>query len=634
MTPSPSSRSPLGSILVQLAHLVLASLLVLGAGPLIAPAQPVYAQDADPAPLEPQTEEPPTDEPAAQLDPPAEEPSREPAEPSTTTTTTTSPREPTRMELLQAISRELEEEAPRTPRKGDPHGGSDTWTMPPPAIQLEQDRKLRPAAMGGIFVPSMSGGRAEPKYIVIDPKDGDEIQGRTGEVVYVLPGTYAVLVGSGSPEEMLEFEVNVVEGRVTFVPVEWGGVTITVVNQRGTPFRGSYELVRLPEREYVGIGLGADLASGETLDTWLLWPGQYMILAAGESYQARQNFATFRVLPGELVQYTIVLDETSGNLLGAGEIALAPETTGEGGYDVNLIVGGSVQFAQSKNVIGKNEGMTLDVAAFIEAVGAMLVEQHYVYGRLNIELGGRIDLPDPDNKDDRERPFITNVDELALDLLYAYKLLPWFGPYVRTSFETNMLKGVQVFDEPTDIRRVDSKGRDIVVRNGEVTRVDQPVVVHDVLEVELTESFAPIFIEAGTGVRFDFSAGFWFNFDARTGIGLRQVFARDSFVVADDEDTPETELRLLDDVTQFGAEAGLILEFNPFQWLQLKTDAEILVPFDDPENLLLDFRGAVTFRLGSIASLAYVIRIAEDRQLVDATQIDHSLLLRFAYKIF
>lgn len=572
------------------------TLLALGS------ATPAHAQDG----LMPPPEEPPQE---AQVEPPAE-PDKQ---------------------LFTPLPQESQG---GQPRKGDPHAGSETWYMPPPAVQLEQDRQLRPAAMGGLFVPSMTGGRAEPTYIVIDPRDGDQIQTRTGEVTYLLPGNYTVLVGSGSPEEMLEFEVSVVEGRVTFVPVEWGGVTVTVVNERGTPFRGTYELVRLPEREYVGLGLGADLASGETLDTWLLWPGHYMILAAGESYQARQNFTTFRVLPGQLVQYTIVLDEDTGNLLGAGEIALAPETTGEGGWDINLIVGGSVEFTHSDNVIGKNEGMLLDVAAFIEAVGAVLINQHYGYGRLNVELGGRLDIPDPDKENERERPFVTNVDELALDLLYAYKLLPWFGPYVRNSFESNMLKGVQVFDEPTSVRRVDSQGNNITVRDGQIIRVTDPVLATDVLEIELTESFAPIFLGAGTGVRFDFSAGFWFNFDARTGLGLRQVFARDSFVLDDDDDTPEIELRLLDDITQFGAEGALILEFNPFQWLQAKTDAEILVPFDDPDNLLLNFRGAVTLRLGSIASLNYTIRITEDRELIDATQIDQSVLLRFAYKIF
>jgi len=506
-----------------------------------------------------------------------------------------------------------------TPR-GDPHGGAESWMLPPPKKQLEKDSQLRPAAMGGLFVPAMTGSRLEPRYHVITP-DGEEIEQEVGKVTYVLPGTYTVRVGSGPPEDMLEFEAEVVEGQVTFIPVEWGGVVIQVVNERGTPFRGSYELVRLPEREYVGLGLGADIASGETLDTWLLWPGKYMILAAGESYQARKNFATFRVLPGELVQYTIVLDENTGELLGAGEIALAPETAGEGGWDVNIILGGSVEFNHVKDVVGRTSGQTLDVAAFIETVGAFLTKNHYVYGRLNIELGGAIRLEGPDIDDPSEEPFVTDVDELALDLLYTYRVLPWFGPYVRGSGETNMLKGVLEFSEPTDVRRLESDGETLIS------------LVPDALDVDLTESFAPIELDAGTGVRFDYSAGFWFSIDARTGLGIRQVFARDSFIVDDDNATPELELRQLSDLTQFGAEAALILEFNPFQWLQLKTDSNLLLPFDTPEQPLFDFRGAITIRLGSIASLNYTIRVQEDRRLVDATQIDQSVLLRFAYKL-
>ena len=512
---------------------------------------------------------------------------------------------------LNAQAQCLDEE---DPIDGDPHCGVETWLQPSPAVQLEQDPALRPAASGGIFVPALTRSTSEPFYQVL--QEGKLLdEKRTGRVSYVSPGVYTVLVGSGVPENKLEFEVNVVEGLVTFVPVEWGGLLINVVDERGTPFRGSYELVRMPSREYVGIGLGAELAQGEQLDTWLLWPGTYMILASGESYQARKNFTTLRLPPGQLIQYTIVLDTDTGDLMGAGEVAV--ETENREGWDLNLVLGGSVLFNQADKVIGKAEGQTLDVSAFIETIGGYLDPDHFVYARLNTEIGGSLRLADANGSTDQ--PFVTTVDAINLDLLYAYRFLPWFGPYARTSLETTMLPSYQVFDEPTAIERYDSNG-------GFISGAT------DVLDVKLSEPFAPIDLEGGAGGRLDLSFGYWFNLDTRLGVGLRQVFARDLYVV-DSSSSDLVQIKQIEDANQIGAEAALILELSPTRWLLVKTDANLLAPFDDFSNPFLDFRGTITLRLSSIASLNYTIRVKDDPEILDETQVDQSLLLRFAYKV-
>jgi len=200
------------------------------------------------------------------------------------------------------------------PTDNDPHAGRGSWQRPPPEIQAEQDPTVPRAATGAIFVPSMTNPRLEPQYEVW--KDGEKLVAlNTGTKYFVTPGTYEVHVGSGTEEDKLIFDVEVVEGRITYIPVEWSGITIAVVDERGAPFRGSYEIVTLRERRYVGLGIGALVAQGEEIETWLLPPGEYMIVSGGESYQARRNFVTLRLPPGKLIQYTIVLDSTTEDLL-------------------------------------------------------------------------------------------------------------------------------------------------------------------------------------------------------------------------------------------------------------------------------------------------------------------------------
>jgi len=494
----------------------------------------------------------------------------------------------------------------------DPHHGAHTWLQPAPHIQAERDTSRPTAATGAIFVPAMTDPRFEPAYVVT--RDGETIaERRMGSKLWVPPGTYRVLIGSGDIGEKLEFEVVVVQQRTTFVPVEWSGIRITVVNERGTPFRGSYELVRLPKREYVGIGLGADLAQGETLTSWLVEPGKYMVLSAGESYRARKNFATIRVLPGELVRYTLVLDETTGDVLGAGEVdeetSPSPEATGP--WNVSVLLGGSLSFNKSDDVVGKPEGMSFDVSAFFETIGGYDALSHLFYARLYIEEQGRLTLP--------EAFYLNLVDTFDVDILYMYRVVSWFGPYVRSSLATSLVPSYQDFTSPTDVRKLGTDGQTVGFEA-------------DTSDVQLTEPFAPIDLRYGAGGRFEFSPTYWFDLKARLGVGARHVFARDLFVLADDQGTPDFEIRQVPDFNQFGVESSLLTELRITRWVLFKAEADVLIPFDAPSETVLDIEATVALRLASFASLNYVVRLELDRAITTEVQLDQSVLLRFAYK--
>ncbi|PKN54730.1 MAG: hypothetical protein CVU56_24995 [Deltaproteobacteria bacterium HGW-Deltaproteobacteria-14] len=496
---------------------------------------------------------------------------------------------------------------------GDPHGRYGTWDAPRPAVQADQDPRIGPAATGAVFVPAMTDSVLEPLYLVRDAA-GDEVAATPmGRKTFLVPGRYTVVVGSGPEEGRLSFDTVVVEGRVTWVPAEWTGLVVNVVDARGNPFRGSYELVRMPARDYVGLGLGAAIAQGERLSTWVLYPGRYMILLAGESYQARRNFVTLRLPPGELVQYTLVLDSDTGELLGAGEIASFRPQQWSSGWNGSLVLGGTFELNQSDKVVGRTDGTLLGISGFVESLFGYRDEPHRFYGRLNLEAGGDLRLPD--------RPFVSNVDELTLDLLYVYRVAPWFGPYARASIETQVLPGIQPFDQPTDVRKLDHDGAELGVERQQQS-------------FTLADAFAPIEPRYGTGLRFDANFGGHLSLATRVGVGGRHVFTRGLFILNDDPSTAELEVRRIRDVTQFGAEAALVAELTLGRWVVLKLDTNVLFPFDDYAQTFVDFRGVITLRLTSFASLNYTVRIKDDPALSADTQFDHAVLLRLAYKLF
>lgn len=510
------------------------------------------------------------------------------------------------------ISQSVRSDAAEEEARNDPHQGSSTWFQPSPSVQQSRDAKLRSLAKGGIFVPAMTSSISEPKYRVLDASGEQVDEAFPGTTVYVPGGDYIVEVGTGASENRLVFDAHVEDGVVTFVPVEWSGLVVKVLNERGGSFRGDYELVSLPQRAYVGLGTGALVSEGEQLSTWLLWPGKYMIISAGEGYQARKNFITVQLQAGTLSVVTLVMDEESGAIRGGGEIDVEAREEKTRWWDINLLLGGSVRFNRSDNVVGRATGQILDISAFVESKGSMFLRKHYLYGRFNAEVGGTFRLD--------KRPFITTIDELTLELLYAYRIVNWFGPYARFSFESNMAPAYQELNNPMTVERYN--------HNGELVRT-----LKEQMDVELSPAFSPITLSTGAGARFNYALGFWLQFSARLGIGFRQVFARDLYVVLG-SDAQSVRLGQVLDTRQFGVEAALNFDITPLYWLSFKIQANLLEPFKDWRSPFVDLRASTAIRISSIASISYTLRVIYDRHILDKAQIDQYVQLRFSYKVF
>lgn len=498
---------------------------------------------------------------------------------------------------------------------GDPHDQSRTWLARPPAYQISHDAQLRPLSGGGIFVPTMTGGQSEPKYQVYNAEGKNVKEAHTGSTAYVPAGKYTVRVGTPVSHDALEFQVNVVEGDITVVPVEWTGLIVKVVNDRGSAVRGNYEIVSLPDRSYIGLGTGVLLNEGEMLSTWLLWPGKYMIMSPGEGYQARKNFITVTLEPGQLSRLTLVIDEETNDILGGGEIDSIDEEFLEHWWWAGVLIGGSIRFNHTKDVIGKAPGQLLDVSGFVESYFSLAVKHHYFYTRLNAEIGGTIRF-------EENRSFITSVDDLNFELLYSYRFIEWFGPYIRFAFESNMA--------PTYLEKSSPYTVDILDSNDNVVETKEQV-----LDIKLSPSFSPISINTGAGGRFDISAGTWMKFSSRIGIAFRCVFARDLFVVKwTDANTSRLTLAPVEGNAQFGAEAAITLDLTPLRWFTLKTDLSIIEPFENYTNPVIDLNVDAAIRLSSIASLSYTLRVNYDISLIDKVQLDQYVQLRFSYKIY
>ena len=505
----------------------------------------------------------------------------------------------------------------------------ETWRQPPSREQADRDPTLVPVGKGALLVPAMTLPAREPQYIV--ERDGDVIDTvPPGTRAVLHPGIYTVRIGSGALGDRFQRRVLVREGRTTIVPATWSGLVINVVDERAVPFRGSYELVRLPERVNLGLGLGADVEQGEELRTWILESGTYMVIKTGESLQARRDFYTFRLQRGELLRLSVVMDTESGAILGAGQIALTGEDTEVKDWRLHLVLGGDAELNRRSDIVGFSSGYGFTIGGYIDFLAQYKPESHLVYTRFKLEEK-QVKFPD--------QPFQKDLDEMRLDALYVYRVLPWLGPYVRLGFQTQLFPGHLTFDEPTDLVREDCPGGGEDCWLGEAKS-----------RFEVSKPFSPIELRGGVGLSFLITASYIFDANIRFGIGARGLFNRglldrrqtlspsaradSAYACADPMACrPLAVMRKKGDAFQYGLEATLVGTLRLTRWVIANTELEFLEPFDDFENPVVDWETTVGFRFTSFVSLNYIFKLLMDVERSDSLQTEHRILLRFTWRI-
>ncbi len=497
------------------------------------------------------------------------------------------------------------------------------WLLPAPDVQAQMASELIPMNKGAIFVPAMSESAAEPPVQVRRVDGTAVLNSPTGELMIVDPGRYTVMVGSGVESQMTLHDVEVHEGRPTVLEPKWSGLLVRVVDERGAPFRGAYEIFALPSGEDFGIGLGADVTKGETLRTWLLPPGRYMIVRSGETPRARTDFVTVRLLPGELVHFTLVFNEKEGLLRGGGVVPRWEGKTEIENWRIGLRVGGDVLWNRNDHVPGREFGNTFTFSSFMDGSVRYLDPDHLAYGRLQMDVGATL-LPSSDFAELQK-----TIDELDFDAIYTYRILSWLGPYVRLGLNTNLFPGQRFFKDME---------QDVVVLDqglNEVDRLQRPS------SLQLADAFDPVEIKEGMGVSFDLSPSLLFDVHLRVGFGARQTLVRSLLIERESsEPSPTCEEAMCfmrgRSSNQLGAEATLIGSARLVRWLMIDTELDTLIPFyssDASSEPVINWRNTISLRLVWFASLAYVVKLDYNKQLSDYLQFEQRLLLRFTFDI-
>jgi hypothetical protein len=398
---------------------------------------------------------------------------------------------------------------------GTPHSPTwlDTamksWDAPPLSKQLAEDRKNVKMGMGAVFIPRMSDEAAlEPDVEILDTTGEELARTKPGEKTSLVPGTYYVMVGSGTHQQKMVKKITVEESETTPIVPTWSGLSIEVVDENNQPFRGEYELARIDEFEPYGRGFGRDPNLAEEVRTWILKPGLYKIFGVGESYNTLTNFVTVRLFPGEFIRFLLVENSpTAMRIIGGGNITdeYAQGPTSHWRYNVNI--GGGLDFSAT---VDHQDDSTSSISSL-----SLLFNSGFNYRKNPVEWETQLRL----NQNVTFRGFditrlTSNDDEARLSSIYTWRFLPWLGPYGRLELSTELF--------PEYVRIPEG----VEPANHYFVFTDEDSVIEDysssITSYPLEPVFSPFAFEAGIGANTNVLSTKYIDARLLSGFGFKQ----------------------------------------------------------------------------------------------------------------
>ena len=288
------------------------------------------------------------------------------------------------------------------------------------------------------------------------------------------------------------------------------------------------------------------------------------------------------------------------------------------GWNKKLILGGSLSFGSSENVIGQPNGQSNNYGLNIEGALNQIKEQS--------EWRNDLKIGESASRTPAVPRFVKVKDDIKLETMYLYTLesTPWFGPYVKASVETAMFKGEDVRSEAKTYQFADGS-----TLTG--------------TSVRLTDGFKPLTTKESAGGFFKIINTDTMKFEGRTGIGAVQVNASNQRAIKDDAGTANVEVIDLDSYEQVGIEGGLTFKGTIDEKTSYSLEGEFLSPFivdkkagDNRSNLELtnwEVKGRLTSKLYDWLSLDYTAKVFKQPQLLDDTQLQTLLLLNLTYQL-
>ena len=290
------------------------------------------------------------------------------------------------------------------------------------------------------------------------------------------------------------------------------------------------------------------------------------------------------------------------------------------GWDPLLKGSGSFAFTHSDSMVGIKDGININLGLTLNGGLDFLSEKGHMWqSKLDWQLSYIYT-----NVLDR---FTKGLDSLVIDSAYLYQIpkAKYLGPFVSLTLKATLFPGYDVRTTDTVVRYLDADG------NEEKTEI---VEAKD--NIDLTPGFAPATLRESVGFFFDAMKIKPFAVQLRAGVGAWETFVSDGYALADDNSTPELEIKAMQDSVQFGAEFKTLISGVLYKdIINYDFKLELMYPFVDNVDTELSgmdlFNTEIEYRVGfqitKWAALDYVLKAYHVPLIYDGWQVQNGLFL-------
>jgi len=466
------------------------------------------------------------------------------------------------------------------------------------------------SVLGRLYVPFLTDPEHEPSFIIED-LEGNFIDSHPmGTEVHLEEGTYNVLLGNGTTGQKVVEQVEIQSRYKTILEPNIGGLVVNIIDRSRNLLDRRYELFDLETAESYGFGFGIKEGVGQQLETWVLRPSHYKIVLNDHPFNTYIDFTTVEVKQGEVERLTLVVDDETFALLGAGRLSQEDIVIGKNRTSFSIMnhLNG---IYKSSNETQKNENKyTLEIT---EQLDTKLVLDYFPYNftmKNWIEAGVSTDS-DTDLK--------MQYDTFDLKNTFIYYFFTNLGLYSRADLNTHLFPEYVYTKDETNYIRIDKKG------NETIEQTDR---------FQVKESLMPLTIKEGVGLNWRMLNYNRANLNLRAGIGFKQDYYTNAyFRDKNDRDVDGVKypvFRARPDVFEKGTELSATGSFQIFRDLNYTLYADALKPFGNNE-VTFEVENILNLRLFKYVSWDYRLNLQYNKYEKDYVEIEHTLFLRFTY---
>ena len=222
--------------------------------------------------------------------------------------------------------------------------------------------------------------------------------------------------------------------------------------------------------------------------------------------------------------------------------------------------------------------------------------------------------------------FVKSEDDLQIALSYFHNWLAKikFGPFISMGIQTAGFPGHDVRSKDTVVKRFDLKEKLISTET-----------IPAKGDIKLTKAFAPIRLKQSLGFFGDLLDKTAIKLHMEAGLAFVKLAVRGGFKVEDNGETPELELKKLQDAFEVGGQFKLQLNGILKKIIEYSLELEIMHPFAHTADTALrgfdltnvEFSLKLEFRFTKWASLIYTFNISRLPLLSTEWQTRNALLL-------